>query len=114
MAVVTAVKGTIVMRTETKLTAAVFALTFALGITTAGPAAASHTKQDGLVNVVVGNVTIAEDINIVDAVDLVVQACGLNVGAIAGVLAKVTAVDATSQPATICKNNQGKVKVTQN
>src|SRR5215218_3770599 len=40
----------------------------------AGPADA-QTRQDGLVNVAVGDVTILEDVNIAAAVDAAVQAC---------------------------------------
>ncbi len=83
----------------------------------AGPANA-QTRQDGLVNVVVGDVTILEDVNIAAAVDAAVQACGidiLDVDAVAAVLAAATAVDQRSRTATVCRHEDGdRVRFTQN
>src|SRR5688500_14167876 len=70
-----------------KISGAVVAGVMTIGVA-AGPADA-QTKQDGLVNVVVGDVTILEDVNIAAAVGAAVQACGidiLDVNAVAAVL----------------------------
>lgn len=83
----------------------------------AAPAGAAGTKQDGLVNVNVGNVTILQDVNVAAVVDVVAQLCGIDVTvpvnvAILGAAAQ--RVDDASRNYTVCKNEGGKVKITQN
>jgi hypothetical protein len=68
-------------------------------------------KQDGLVNVVVGDVTILEDVNVAVAADVVAQICGVDVGPVA-ILG--TAVDTNSRSQTVCRTDDGKVKIVQN
>ena len=93
-----------------KSIATVFAGTvLAVGI--ASPASA-QTKQDGLVNVNVGDVTILEDVNVGVAASVAATLCDLvDVGAV-NVLA--SNVDTASRSATICRTEAGKVKLTQN
>jgi hypothetical protein len=79
----------------------------------AAPAAAA-SKQDGLVNVNVGDVTILQDVNIAAAIDAVVQLCGLDVDAALLLLSAAETVDQTSRNTTVCKTEDGKVKITQN
>jgi hypothetical protein len=74
-------------------------------------AGAQTTKQDGLVNVNIGDVTVLEDVNIAVAANLVAQVCGVSVDAVVAVIA---AVDQNSRQATFCRTSDGKVKVTQN
>lgn len=78
--------------------------------------AEAQTKQDGLVNISVGDVTVLEDVNIAaaDLVDAAVLLCGVDVDVTAVVLA-AAAVDNRSRNVTICRNeNNDKVKITQN
>jgi hypothetical protein len=88
-----------------------------LAVGIASPASAQSTKQDGLVNVNVGDVTILEDVNIAAAVDVVAQLCGIDLDVLANVqllTEAATAVDNTSRSYTVCRNEDGKVKFTQN
>jgi len=81
-----------------------------------GPAEA-QTKQDGLVNVNVGDVTILEDVNIAAAVAVVAQICGIDLDVLANIqllTAAATLVDNTSRNTTVCRAEEGKVKFTQN
>ena len=74
------------------------------------------TKQDGLVNVSVGDVTILQDVNIAAALDVVAQICGIDLDVLANVqllTAAATLVDNTSRNYTVCRSDQGKVKITQ-
>ena len=83
-----------------------------LAVGVASPASA-QTKQDGLVNVVVGDVTIAEDVNIAAAVDLALQACDLVDVTNVTLLANRT--DQTSRSTTVCRQEDGdKVRFVQN
>ena len=93
----------------------------ALGISAAlavgTPNAAQAQKQDGLVNVSIGDVTVLQDVNIAAAVDLVAQVCGIDLDVLANVqllTAAATLVDNTSRQYTVCRSDQGKVKITQN
>ena len=87
-----------------------------LAVSVASPASA-QTKQDGLVNVNVGDVTVLQDVNIAAAVDVVAQLCGIDLDVLANVqllTEAATLVDNTSRNRTICRNEDGKVKFTQN
>jgi hypothetical protein len=81
-----------------------------LSLGLAGQVAAQ--EQDGLVNVVVGDVTVLENVAIADAVNLVVQVCDVN--AVVSVLARVVAVDRNDQEQRFCTTEEGDVTVTQN
>ena len=86
----------------------------ALGVT---GMAVAQTKQDGLVNVAVGDVTILEDVNIAAAVDVVAQLCGIDLDVLANVQLLTTAatlVDNRSRNYTVCRSDDGKVQITQN
>jgi hypothetical protein len=88
-----------------------------LAVGIASPASAQTTRQDGLVNVNVGDVTVAEDINIAAAVDVVAQLCGIDLDVLANVqllTEAATLVDNTSRNYTVCRTEDGKVKFTQN
>ena len=65
----------------------------------AGPAAAATTTQDGLVNVNVGNVNVARDVDVGVAANLVANVCGVNVGP---VQALASQVDATGTATAVC------------
>ena len=87
-----------------------------LAIGVASPASA-QTKQDGLVNVAVGDVTILQDVNIAAAVDVVAQLCGIDLDVLANVQVlteAATLVDNRSRNYTVCKTDDGKVQITQN
>ena len=79
--------------------------------------ASAQTKQDGLVNVAVGDVTILQDVNIAAAVDVVAQLCGIDLDVLANVQVltqAATLVDNTSRNSTVCRTEDGKVRFTQN
>lgn len=83
----------------------------ALTLAVAGPASAQIVVQDGLVNVVVGDVTILEDVNVAVAAQLAAQICGVRVGPVT-ILG--TTVDRGGAAKTICRSEQGPVRITQN
>ena len=74
-------------------------------------AAQAQTKQDGLVNVVVGDVTILRNVDVGVAANVIAQICGVSVDAVVGVIA---AVDQTSRTASFCRTGDGKARVVQN
>jgi hypothetical protein len=83
----------------------------------ATPAFAQDTKQDGLVNVSIGDVTVLQDVNIAAAVDVVAQVCGIDLDVLANVqllTAAATLVDNRSRNFTVCRTEDGKVQITQN
>ena len=65
--------------------------------------------QDGLVNVGVGNVTVAKDVNVGVAAQILAAVCGTDVTA-----AVLGGVDQTGQPQTFCSLPGGPLTVTQN
>ena len=75
------------------------------------PAAAQIAVQDGLVNVAVGDVTIAEDVNIGVAAQVAANVCGVKVGPVA-VLGR--AADRSGATQTVCTTPQGPVVIRQN
>jgi hypothetical protein len=83
-----------------------------LAVGVASPASA-QTRQDGLVNVNVGDVTILEDVNIAAAVDAVVALCpAVSVDNIT-LLAERT--DQTSRTSAVCRTEDNdRVRFTQN
>jgi len=84
----------------------------ALAVGAATPASAAPDQiQDGLVNVAVGDVTIAEDVNVAVAAEVAANICGVDVGPVA-VLG--TAVDLDGGTRTVCVNDQGPVTIQQN
>jgi uncharacterized protein with ACT and thioredoxin-like domain len=108
-------KKELLMTLTKKITGALLggAMTMAVAV---GPAEA-QTRQDGLVNVSVGDVTILQDVNIAAAVDVVAQLCGIDLDVLANVTilsAAATAVDNTSRNSTVCRTEDGKVRFTQN
>lgn len=98
-----------------KSIATVFAGTV-LAVGVVSPASAA-TKQDGLVNVNVGDVTVLQDVNVAAVVDVVAQLCGIDLDVVANVALlsqAATLVDTTSRNYTVCRSEDGKVKITQN
>ena len=85
--------------------------TAALTFGTAGPAMAATAVQDGLVNVAVGDVTIARDVNVGVAANVAANVCGIAVGPIT---ALATEVDNTSNPRTVCTTGAQAVRLVQN
>ncbi|MGH2789500.1 MAG: hypothetical protein ACRDJ0_00775 [Actinomycetota bacterium] len=75
----------------------------------AAPAAAQ--QQDGLVNVMIGDVTIRDAVDIGVAAQVAANVCGLKVGPVA-VLARQ--VDRSGELRTVCETDQGDVTLTQN
>ena len=76
----------------------------------AAPASAQLQIQDGLVNVAVGDVTIARNVDIGVAAQVAAQICGLKVGPVA-VLGR--AVDKSGTTRTVCTTDQGPVTISQ-
>ena len=77
----------------------------------AGPAAAATTTQDGLVNVNVGNVNVARDVDVGVAANVVANVCGVNVGP---VQALASQVDATGTATAVCTSGGQVVRLLQN
>ena len=77
----------------------------------AGPAAAATTTQDGLVNVNVGNVNVARNVNVGVGANVAAQVCGVNVGP---VQALASQVDATGTAAAVCTTGGQVVRLVQN
>jgi hypothetical protein len=82
-----------------------------LAASTAGPAAAANQVQDGLVNVAVGDITIARDVNVAAVADVVANVCGVNVGP---VTALASQVDATGTATAVCTTGDRTVRIVQN
>jgi hypothetical protein len=94
---------------------AALGISAALAVATPDAAQAQTTKQDGLVNVSIGDVTVLQDVNVAAVVGIVAQICGLDLDVVANILsAAATAVDTGSRSYTVCKTGDGKVKITQN
>lgn len=93
-----------------KAFAALFA-TALLGVGIAAPASAqNNSRQNGLVNVSVGNVDILNNANIGVAANLAASVCGVNVGPVV-LLAANTAL--TGAQNTVCTTNTGPVTLSQ-
>ena len=79
----------------------------------AGPAVAAPTNdQDGLVNVNIGDVTIAEDVNVGVAALIAANVCGVDVARNVAVLARIT--DRSGATTTACEADTGDVTFVQN
>lgn len=78
----------------------------AMGVANAAPPV---NLQDGLVNVGVGNVTIAKDVNVGVAAQVIAAVCGTDVTA-----AVLGAVDQTGDSQTFCNLPGGPLTVAQN
>ena len=93
-----------------KTGAALFA-TAILGAGIAGPAAAQNdSRQNGLVNVSIGNIEILNDANVGVAANVAATVCGVNVGPVA-ILAVNTAATGTQH--TVCTIGDQAVTLTQ-
>ena len=101
------------MKTVTMAKTAAAGLFFGGSLLVAGaaPAAAPTTVQDGLVNVDVGNITVAKDVNAGVAAQVAANVCGVTVGPL-DILA--SEVDNSSTPSTVCTTPQGPVTILQN
>jgi len=85
-----------------------------LAVGVAAPASAQTTRQDGLVNIVVGDITIAEDVNVAAVAEVLsdLQVCAV-VPANVTLLADRT--DNTSRTSLVCRQEDGdKVRFVQN
>jgi hypothetical protein len=76
----------------------------------AAPMAAAQ-QQDGLINVMIGDITIRDAVDIGVAAQVAANVCGVKVGPVA-VLG--TAVDRSGESRTVCTTDQGDVTLTQN
>jgi hypothetical protein len=72
---------------------------------------ASAQDQDGLVNVMIGDVSILNDANIGVAANVAANVCGVRVGPVA-VLA--TQVDASGAQQTVCGTGDQAIRIVQN
>ena len=100
------------MASYARKTAATLIAGAALAVSIASPASA-QTKQDGLVNVVVGDVTILEDVNIAAAVGVAAQLC--DVVDVSNLAVLATQTDQTSRNTVACRLDDGdKVRFVQN
>jgi hypothetical protein len=103
------------MLARTKRLAAATALSGTLLIGLAPAVGAQPVFQRGLVNVNVGDVTIAEDVNVAVAAQVAAAACDLvDVGAVnLAVLGQALSVVRTGDQQTICTTDQGPVTISQ-
>jgi hypothetical protein len=84
----------------------------AVGIASPASAAPPIQVQDGLINVAIGDVTIAEDVNVGVAALIAANICGVDVGPVA-VLGR--AVDRSGADRTVCRAGEvDEVTLTQN
>ena len=83
----------------------------ALSVAAVAATDAQQTRQDGLVNVNVGDVNLLNNVDIGVAAQVAAQICGLKVGPVA-VLA--TTVDRSGATRTVCTSEQGPVTIRQN
>lgn len=93
-----------------KKIAIALAMGTAVMLTPMSSASAQTSVGDGLVNVAVGDVNVARNVDVAVAADVVAQVCGLEVGPI-NVLA--TQVDLGGAPVTVCDADTGPVRITQ-
>ncbi len=80
----------------------------ALSLGLAGPAAAQ--RQEGLVNVNIGDITI-EDVNVGVAAQIAANVCGVAVGPVAILAEQVVR---TGETRTVCEIDQGDVTISPN
>jgi hypothetical protein len=82
----------------------------------ASVAPAQAARQDGLVNVNVGDVTVLEDVNVAVIANVVANVCdAVDAGPIAaGVLGRARAVDNSGRDQTVCMAGTDPVTLTQN
>ena len=95
--------------TRCRRVTATFCATALASLAIAAPASAQQ-QQDGLINVIIGDITI-QDVNVGVAALVAAQVCGVQVGP---VVVLATRVDATSQQRTVCELTTGDVVLTQN
>jgi hypothetical protein len=98
------------MFSRTKTLAVSIAMGAAVLFTPTSSVAAQTTVGDGLVNVAVGDVNIARNVDVGVAAEVAAQVCGLEVGPV-NVLARQ--VDLSGPPVTVCDSDQGPVEITQ-
>lgn len=98
------------MMTSVKALAVSAFMGTAILLTPASPAAAQTTVGDGLVNVAVGDITIARNVDVGVAAQVAAQVCGLKVGPVA-ILARQ--VDRSGTTTTVCQSPQGPVTISQ-
>jgi hypothetical protein len=99
-----------------KSIATVFAGT-ALAVGVASPASAQPVIADGLVNVVVGDITIEDAVDLNVAAAAAVTACDLidaDVPVAAGVLGQAIAVDRSGRSRTVCESSTDSVRLVNN
>ena len=98
------------MLTRVKKTAATLSVTAMAAVGVAAPADAAQQRQDGLVNVAIGDITV-EDVNVGIAALVAANVCGVQVGP---VVLLAQRVDATSAQRVVCTTDTGNVVLTQN
>ena len=98
------------MMNRTKALAVSIAMGTVVLFTPVSGVAAQTTVGDGLVNVAVGDITIARNVDAAVVADVVAQVCGVNVGPV-NVLARQ--VDLSGEPVTVCQSPQGPVTIRQ-
>ncbi|MBW0018706.1 MAG: hypothetical protein JO236_14340 [Mycobacterium sp.] len=97
------------MRNIIKRTAACAVLGGAVLVTAGVGDAYADPVQGGLVNVNIGNVTIAANVTVDAAAAVVANACGVD---LPNVNALVYQVSQTGAPTTVCQQSNGPVTVT--
>jgi hypothetical protein len=98
------------MLSRVKKTAATLCVTAMASVAVAAPADAAQQRQDGLVNVAIGDITV-QDVNVGVAAVIAANVCGVQVGP---VVLLAQRVDATGVQRTVCTSDAGDVVLTQN
>lgn len=98
------------MLARTKALSASLFATLTLAAGALAPSAAAQ-EQDGLVNVMIGDIEILNDANIGVAANVAANICGINVGPVA-ILA--TQVDRSGGQRTVCTIGDQAVRIVQN
>ena len=91
-------------------------LAFGVGLAFGAPDAATAQQQDGLVNVMIGDITILENVDIAVAANLVANVCAnLDVQAAVALLSAVDQDSQTRQACRIGRQGRGQsITITQN
>ena len=96
------------MRARTLLAALAVGAAVALSPVMTDSASAQQQRQQGLVNVAVGDVTVLENVAIGLAAQIAANLCGVTVGNVAALAALV---GQNQEPVTVCEIQQGNQKV---
>ena len=99
------------MRTRRFLVASILAGAMSFGTVLPATAASPQHRQDGLINVAIGDITITDAVDVNVAANIAATICGVDVGPVA-ILGR--AVDLLGRSRTVCVTRFGPVTLVQN